>query len=177
MGAVMKPVKHLISFLFACGLAACATTPDPFRFDPAAPPPGLAGRWQLVRAGHATEFDLTPSTRNHFQVTSQAGDATMDASIQRYQGVRYLVIADGAQSKGLSIFQVRDLRPTAIRLVALDPKKTAIVLNRRGMAVAYKAIWFSEQVYLTGPALQAILAAPAADVFALDAELTLSRVK
>jgi hypothetical protein len=28
-----------------------------------------------------------------------------------------------------------------------------------------------------GPALQAILAVPAADVFALDAELTLSRVK
>jgi hypothetical protein len=109
--------------------------------------------------------------------TSQAGDAAMDASIQRYQGVRYLVIADGARSKGLSIFQVRDLRPAAIRIAALDPKKTAIVLNRRGMAVRFKAIWFSKQVYLSGPALQAILAVPAADVFALAAELTLSRVK
>jgi hypothetical protein len=36
--------------------------------------------------------------------------AAKDASIRRYQGVPYLLIIEGFQQKGLSDFQVRDLR-------------------------------------------------------------------
>ena len=179
----MKSFNYLLSFVFVCMLAACATAPAPFSFEAMKPPVDLAGRWQLVRGGQATVFTSVPSTKDHYQVSAGTGagadaaDApTNDVSIRRYQGVPYLLIAEGYPSKGLSVFQVRDLRPGVIRIAALDPHKTAMVLNRRGMKTASTRLWRSEQMYLPGPALKAVLAVPAADVFALDDEMTLTRL-
>lgn len=179
----MKSFNYLLSFVFVCMLAACATAPAPFSFEAIKPPVDLAGRWQLVRGGQATVFTSVPSTKDHYQVSAGTGagadaaDApTNDVSIRRYQGVPYLLVAEGYPSKGLSVFQVRDLRPGVIRIAALDPHKTAMVLNRRGMKTASTRLWRSEQMYLPGPALKAVLAVPAADVFALDDEMTLTRL-
>lgn len=175
----MKPVRFLLCLLFAGALAACAATADRFPGTVVAPPADLAGKWQMVLGGQTSVFVLTPAATNHYQVTSQAANeppTTKDASIQIYNGAHYLVIADTTQSTGLSIFQVRDFSPAGLRIVALDPKKTEALLKQRGMPVAYKKMWLYEEIVLSGPAMQAVLAVPAADVFALSDEMTLSRL-
>jgi hypothetical protein len=126
----MKPVKHLLSFLFACGLAACAATPDPFRFDPAAPPPGLADQ---------------PGRRPHHGCQHPALPGRALPGHRRWRPVEGPVDFPGARPPWRGS-RVQDN-----------------MVFRTGLFV--------------GPALQAILAVPAADVFSLDAELTLSRVK
>jgi hypothetical protein len=99
----------------------------------------------------------------------------MDASIQQYQGAHYLVVADTGQATGVSVFRVIAAAPAALRIAALDPRKTAAFLTARGMPVARKKMWLYEEIELTGPALQAVLGLPAADIFALDEAITLTR--
>lgn len=73
------------------------------------------------------------------------------------------------------MFRVIAAAPAALRIAALDPRKTAAFLTARGMPVARKKMWLYEEIELTGPALQAVLGLPAADIFALDEAITLTR--
>ena len=175
----MKRMNFLLCLLFAWSLAACGVTTARFPGTVVAPPADLAGQWQMVLGGQTSVFALAPAAPNHYRVTSPgSSDATsMDASIQVYRDAHYLVVADTSQATGVSVFRVVDFSPGALRIAALDPAKTAAVLQARGMPIAYKKMWLYEEIVLDGPALQAVLAVPAADVFALGEAMTLNRLQ
>ena len=78
-------------------------------------------------------------------------------------------------TRGVSVFRVVDAAPATLRIAALDPGKTEAFLKARGLPVARKKMWLYEEIELTGPALQAVLDLPAADIFALDEAMTLTR--
>lgn len=158
-------------------LAACGVRADRFPGTVVPSPVDLAGSWQMVLGGQVSVFALEPAAANHYKVTSGAGGAveTMDASIQQYRGAYYLVVADTSQTSGVSVFRVLDAAPAALRIAALDPSKTAAFLAARGLPVTRKKMWLYEEIELSGPALQAVLDVPAADIFALDESMTLTR--
>lgn len=158
-------------------LAACGVTADRFPGTAVPSPVALDGRWQLVLGGQTSVFVLTPSATHHYQVTSPTAPdaATMDASVQAYQGAHYLVVTDPASTAGMSVFRVVDVAPDALRIAALDPKKTEAALRERGLPVVYKKMWLYDEIALSGPALQAVLALPPAEIFAVNEALTLTR--
>ncbi|MDQ2819925.1 MAG: hypothetical protein M3Y65_05945 [Pseudomonadota bacterium] len=176
----MKAVKVAMCFLLSVTIAACGVVADRFPGTVVPPPTDLTGQWTLDFAGKTSVFSLTPAATNHYRV-SQPGspepDTVMDASIQLWQGAPFLIIADLNQKTGTSIFRVLDANATSIRIAALDPAKTAAVLQARGLPIARKKMWLYEEIVLTGPAMEAVLATPAADVFAMSEGMTLHRVQ
>lgn len=174
---MMKTAAYCVALVFAGLLAACGVRADRFPGTVVPSPVDLAGNWQMVLGGQVSVFALEPAAANHYKVTSGAGGPveTMDASIQQYHGAHFLVVADTSQTSGVSVFRVLDAAPAALRIAALDPAKTAAFLAARGMPITRKKMWLYEEIELTGPALQAVLDVPAADIFALDESMTLTR--
>jgi hypothetical protein len=176
----MKPVRYLLCLVLAWMLAACGVTSARFPGTVVPPPADLSGQWQLVLGGQTSVFVLTPAAPNHYHVTSPGANdpaTSMDASIQVYRDAQYLVVADTAQAAGVSVFRITGFSPAGLRIAALDPKKTQAVLEARGMPIAYKKMWLYDEIVLSGAAMQAVLAVPAADVFAMSEEMTLQRVQ
>lgn len=173
----MKAAAFVLSLLVACFLVACGVRADRFPGAAVAPPVELAGQWQLVLGGETSTFDLAPAARNHYRVTQPGREDVMDASVQAWQGAHYLVVTDAVKPDGVSVFKVLDAGPGSLRIAALDPAKTEAVLTQRGMPVIRKKMWLYQEIALTGPALEAVLALPAADVFALGEDLTFNRVQ
>lgn len=173
----MRRVTLLLCVLYAVLLAACGVRADRFPGTVVPSPVDLAGQWQMVLGGQVSVFSLAPAAAHHYTVTSSAGGPTetMDASIQQYGGAHYLVVADTSQTHGVSVFRVVDAAPATLRIAALDPAKTEAFLTARGLPVARKKMWLYEEIELTGPALQAVLDLPPADIFALDEAMTLTR--
>lgn len=176
----MKTVAYCVALVFAGLLSACGVRADRFPGAVVPSPVDLAGSWQMVLGGQVSVFALEPAAANHYKVTSGAGGPveTMDASIQQYHGAHYLVVADTSHvsnTSGVSVFRVLDAAPAALRIAALDPSKTAAFLAARGLPVTRKKMWLYEEIELSGPALQAVLDVPAADIFALDESMTLTR--
>jgi len=173
----MNIAAYCACLVLAGLLAACGVRADRFPGTVVPSPVDLAGSWQMVLGGQVSVFALEPAAANHYKVTSGAGGPveTMDASIQQYRGAYYLVVADTSQTSGVSVFRVLDAAPAALRIAALDPSKTAAFLAARGLPVTRKKMWLYEEIELSGPALQAVLDVPAADIFALDESMTLTR--
>jgi hypothetical protein len=167
----------LLCVLCTVLVAACGVRADRFPGTVVPSPVDLAGQWQMVLGGQVSVFALAPAAAHHYKVTSGAGGSTetMDASIQQYGGAHYLVVTDTTLTRGVSVFRVVDAAPAALRIAALDPGKTEAFLKARGLPVARKKMWLYEEIELTGPALQAVLDLPAADIFALDEAMTLTR--
>jgi hypothetical protein len=174
---IMKPVTLLLCLLYTVLLAACGVRADRFPGAVVPSPIDLVGQWQMTLGGQVSVFSLEPATANHYKVTSGAGGPaeTMDASIQQYGGAHYLVVTDTTLTQGVSVFRVVDAAPATLRIAALDPAKTEAFLKARGLPVARKKMWLYEEIELTGPSLQAVLDLPAADIFALDQAMTLTR--
>lgn len=172
----MHSIPCWLSVFLAGTLAACGVTPTRFPGTVVQPPVDLAGRWQMTLGDTTSVFVLTPAAGYHYNVTSPtAAGAPTDASIQAYGGAHYLVVADPAQAGGVSVFRVQGAAPDQLRIAALDPHRTEAVLKARGLPVVYKKMWLYEEIALNGPALEAVLALPAADVFALGDAMTLKR--
>jgi len=174
----MKSVRNVLYLVLAWTLAACGVTADHFPGTAVPPPVDLAGSWHMTLGETTSVFVLTPAASNHYQVMSPTSDepaAPMDASIQAYRGAHYLVVADTAQSSGMSVFRIQGATPDLLRIAAFDPNKTEAVLKQRGLPVVYKKMWLYNEIALTGPALEALLALPPADVFAVHNVLTLTR--
>lgn len=175
-------LTHLLTFQLVCllvcvALTACGVTADRFPGTVVTPPVALAGQWQLTLGGATSTYDVAAAANQHYRVTQAGQEGAMDASIQVWRDTLYLVALDVARPDDVRVFKVQGATPDTLRIAALDPARTEAALVRRGLPVVRKKMWLHDEIALTGPALEAVLAMPPDHVFALGEEMTLQRVQ